>query len=101
MIPSIGTDAQDIPANSGVYGYTLPVASSQLHGTILPNANCDSTSRYCGAPTGTDAPKTVFTTSNLPVDTARVRMDLAAAANYTNNPGTYTDTLTFFATATF
>jgi hypothetical protein len=28
-------------------------------------------------------------------------MDIAAAAGYTDNPGTYTDTLTFIATATF
>ena len=107
-IPSIGVtvgadgvtraDGQDIPANSGVYGYNLPVTSSQLHGSIVTNSFCDSAVKFCGAAL---TPKTVFTTNNLPVDTARVRMDLAAAANYTNNPGLYTDTLTFVATATF
>ena len=108
-IPSIGVlvgadgitraDGDDIPANSGVYGFTLPVASSQIYGSIIKNSLCDSSFKYCGAETNN--PKTVFTTNNLPVDTARVRMDLAAAANYTNNPGLYTDTLTFIATATF
>ena len=108
-IPSIGvsigadgvtrSDGDDIPANSGVYGFNLPVSSSQLHGSIVPNSLCDNSIKFCGAETIT--PKTVFTTNNLPVDTARVRMDLAAAANYTNNPGLYTDTLTFIATATF
>ena len=107
-IPSIGVsvgadgitrnDGQDIPANSGVYGYNLPVASSLLHGSIVPNSLCDSGVKFCGPAL---TPKTVFTTNNLPVDTARVRMDLAAAANYTNNPGLYTDTLTFIATSTF
>ena len=107
-IPSIGvsvgadgitrSDGQDIPANSGVYGYNLPIASSLILGSIIPNSLCDSDIEFCG-PNLT--PKTVFTTNNLPVDTARVRMDLAAAANYTNNPGLYTDTLTFTATATF
>ena len=108
-IPSIGvetgadgivrSDGDDIPANSGVYGYNLPVAADQILGTIIPNSLCDTVIEFCGANTLT--PKTVFTTNNLPVDTARVRMDLAAAANYTNNPGLYTDTLTFVATATF
>ena len=108
-IPSIGietgadgitrNDGEDIPANSGVYGYNLPIASTVTHGTIIPNSLCDSDIKFCGASNLT--PKTVFTTNNLPVDTARVRMDLAAAANYTNNPGVYTDTLTFTATATF
>jgi hypothetical protein len=91
-------DGQNISANDGVYGYNLPVASSQLHGTIIKNSLCDSTAKFCG-PSITQ--KEVFTTGGLPVDTARVRLDLAAAASYTNNPGTYTDTLTFFATATF
>ena len=107
-IPSIGvsvgadgitrSDGDDISANSGVYGYNLPIASSLLHGAIIPNSLCDTAIKFCGPET---TPKTVFTTNNLPVDTARVRMDLAAAANYTNNPGLYTDTLTFTATATF
>ena len=109
MIPSIGItvgadgitryDGEDIPANSGVYGYNLPVASTALHGSVIPNSLCDSLVKFCGAPSST--PKTVFTTNNLPIDTARVRMDLAAAASYINTPGLYTDTLTFVATAEF
>jgi hypothetical protein len=98
-IPSIGTDGFDIAANSGLYGYNLPVASSQLNGNIVRNPNCDSAVKYCG-PLSTQ--KGVFTTGGVPIDTARVRLDLAAAASYTGDlPGTYTDTLTFFATATF
>jgi hypothetical protein len=91
-------DGNDISANSGTYGYNLPVASSQIYGSIIPNAQCDSEITFCGP---TQLSKTVFTTNNLPVDTARVRMDLAAAASYTNNPVNYTDTLTFVATSTF
>ena len=107
-IPSIGietgadgvprAEGEDIPANSGVYGYNFPVASTQLHGSIITSLICSSPIGFCGPEL---TPKTLFTTNNLPVDTARVRMDLAAAANYTNNPGLYTDTLTFVATATF
>jgi hypothetical protein len=98
IVYSIATDGQDIPANSGLYGYNLPVASSQLNGNIIKNTNCNSNNKYCG-PIST--PKVVFNTGGFPIDTARVRMDLAAAASYTSNPGTYTDTLTFYATATY
>ena len=95
----VRSDGDDIPANSGIYGFNLPVSATQILGSIIPNSLCNSLVKFCGADSIT--PKTVFTTNNLPVDTARVRMDLAAAANYTNNPGLYTDTLTFVATSTF
>jgi hypothetical protein len=97
LISSV-TDGLDIAANSGLYGYNLTTASTQKYGAIYPNSLCDTIIKFCG-PTST--PKTVFDTNNLPVDSARVRMDLAAAAAYTNNPGLYEDTLTFIATATF
>jgi hypothetical protein len=92
------SEGGDIPMNSGVYGFTLPVNSYQLAGIVVKNTNCTSNANYCGA---TTAPKTVFTTGGLPVDKARVRMDLAASANNLNSPGNYTDTLTFVATGTF
>jgi hypothetical protein len=87
-------DANNITANSGLYGFTLP-AGTALHGNLVLNGDC--TTLYCG-PT-TDA-KTVFD-STAPLDGARVRMDLAAAAAYTDSPGSYTDTLTFVATGSF
>jgi uncharacterized delta-60 repeat protein len=93
------TDGNDIAANSGTYGYTIPTSEiTKKHGEVFPNSMCDTIIKFCGA---TSTPKTVFDTNNLPVDSARVRMDLAAAAAYTNNPGLYEDTLTFVATATF
>ena len=108
MLPSIGvsvgidgvtrSDGEDIPLNSGVYGFNLPVSSNQIMGTIVKNTLCDSLTEYCGASL---TPKTVFTSSELPINGARVRMDIAAAANDINLPGTYVDTLTFVATATF
>ena len=66
---------------------------------MVVNSNCDSTVKYCGALNSSW--KDVFTTGGNPIDTARVRMDLAAGATYTDNPGIYTDTLTFIATTTF
>jgi uncharacterized delta-60 repeat protein len=97
MINSV-VDGLDIAANSGLYGLNLTTGSTQKHGSIVVNSLCDLSTEFCG-PDST--PKTVFDTNNLPIDSARVRMDLAAAASYTNNPGVYTDTLTFVATGTF
>jgi hypothetical protein len=88
-------DNNDITINSGLYGFTLP-AGTALHGDVALNGDC--TSLYCGPTTGA---KGVFTTAGAPVDGARVRMDLAVAAAYTDSPGTYTDTLTFIATGAF
>jgi len=98
LITSV-TDGQDIFSNSGKYGYNLTAASTMLHGAITTNTNCNSGVKYCGpVSTGT---KEVFNTQGHPIDSARVRMDIAAGATYTNNPGVYIDTLTFVATATF
>jgi hypothetical protein len=97
LIASV-SDGLDIEANSGLYGFNLTTGSTQKYGSIVANILCDLATEFCG-PTST--PKTVFDTNNLPIDSARVRMDLAAAASYTNNPGVYTDTLTFVATGTF
>jgi len=91
-------DGDPIIVNSGLYGFNLPVVSSQAYGTIIKNANCDTDVIYCGV---TSAPKTIFTTNNAQIESARVRLDIAAAASYINTPGSYTDTLTFIATGTF
>jgi hypothetical protein len=91
------TDGDNITANSGTYGYTLPVAGSG-NGTVNRNSACQDVTHYCGVAT---SPSTVFDTNSKPLDYGRLRMDLAAAAAYTNNPGSYQDTLTFIATATF
>ena len=92
-------DGDDITANSGKYGYNITNGTTVKNGTILPNIFCDTEIEYCGL--SSTLMKTVFDSNNWPVDSGRVRLDLAAAANYTNNPGLYTDTLTFVATATF
>jgi hypothetical protein len=98
MINSV-TDGNPIGINSGLYGFVLPVAGTG-NGTVNRNSNCSASdfSRYCGL---TTLPKTVFDTANAPLDYGRLRMDLAAAASYVNNPGAYSDTLTFIATATY
>ena len=98
LIASI-TDGQNITNNDGKYGYNLISASSMLHGAVTVNTNCNIATKYCGpVSSGT---KEVFNTQDHPIDSARVRMDIAAGATYVNNPGVYTDTLTFVATSTF
>jgi len=90
-------NGQDITANSGKYGFNFPVYSS-THGDVYPNDNCLDSNTYCAFST---EPTWVFNSDGAPVDGASVRMDLAAAAAYTDSPGSYTDTLTFVATGTF
>jgi hypothetical protein len=93
-----GSDGDDIPANSGRYGYTLQQAPTTKYGLVTRDPNCITSTTYCG-PTLTE--KFLFSSSNNPIEAARVRMDLAAASSYVNNPGNYTDTLTFIVTGTF
>jgi hypothetical protein len=68
------------------------------NGTVNRRTACQDVSHYCKL---TTTPVEVFNTNGSPLDNGRLRMDLAAAATYTNNPGTYTDTLTFIVTATY
>ena len=91
-------DEQDIVEGDGTYGFIMPSVGTATHGTIFRNMSCDSAGSYCGPTTGD---KEVLNTGGHPVDNGRLRIDLAAAASSTNTPGTYTDTLTFIATATF
>ena len=91
-------DEQDIGDGDGTYGFIMPNVGTATHGTIFRNTSCDSAGSYCGPTTGD---KEVLNTGGHHVDNGRLRIDLAAAASSTNTPGTYTDTLTFIATATF
>lgn len=102
MINSVGVnggaDGDNILPNTGRYGYTLQEVPSTDNGTIVRNTLCTTDSSYCGP---TTTAKELFNTNGAQVEGARVRMDIAAAAAYTNTPGLYSDTLTFVATATF
>ncbi len=91
-------EAANIEANDGAYGFQLTEDPAISSGNISRNGNCIVATSYCSFQT---TPQTVFTTNTEPLDTGRIRMDIAAAASYTNNPGLYTDTLTFMVVATF
>jgi hypothetical protein len=94
------TNGSAIDSNSGKYGFNVAQTSYVAGVGIGTYFMCNelNTSRFCGPSTTASL---VFNTSSYPIDSARVRMDIAAAATYTNTPGLYTDTLTFVATATF
>jgi hypothetical protein len=90
-------NGQDIAANSGKYGFSL-TGVEFVNGTINLNNNCIYGGEYCAL---TQSPLRVFDSNDQPLEGGRIRMDIAAAATYTNNPGSYSDTLTFIATATY
>jgi hypothetical protein len=92
------SDGETITANSGRYGFWLNSVQFTT-GAITPNGSCIYSGYFCALPQAT--PKLVFDSNSQPLDGGRIRMDIAAAASYTNNPGEYTDTLTFIATATY
>lgn len=91
------TDGGNILANSSLYGFQLSEAGTG-NGTISRNINCDTVNEYCGPDLSATE---VFNTGGRPLDDGRIRLDIAAAAAYINNPGSYTDTLTFIAVPTF
>jgi len=94
LIASVENDGDQIDINSGRYGF-YPVWTSS--GTINLNPDCFD----IGACRLVPNPIEVFDTNSEPLDSGRVRMDIAAASTYTNVPGLYEDTLTFVATSTF
>jgi sugar lactone lactonase YvrE len=96
MIPSV-ENGGNITANSGKYGYNFYDWDAS-NGVVYPNDYCWDADTYCALTTD---PVTVFDTGSAPVDGGWVRMDIAAAAAYTDSPGSYTDTLTFVATGSF
>jgi hypothetical protein len=101
LISSVAS-GNPIIMNDGKYGVRFPTTGAgwneTKHGTLVSNILCSNGINYCG-PTTTAT--SIFDTNSLPVDAGRIRLDIGAAAAYTNNPGTYTDTLTFIATSTF
>jgi hypothetical protein len=96
-ILSVTNDGDPIVANSGLYGFTMPNTATG-NGTVIRNSACTLGTAFCKLVT---TPNVVFNTNGRPLDNGRIRLDLAAAAAYTNNPGTYTDTLTFIAVPTY
>ena len=96
-IPSVVT-GNDITAGSNTYGVQMPSAGTAGTGTIVRNTSCDTATEFCAADT---TPLQLFTTNTDPIATGRLELQVAAAPSVTTTVGTYTDELTYIATATF
>jgi hypothetical protein len=103
-IPTVGgSGEQHITAGSGLYGINshAGLVDTSVSGTAVINTDCDGTAGvdyYCDTPA---SPAPIFTTNNAPIDTLRLQWEVAASPSSLNGTGTYTDQLTFIATATF
>src|SRR5690606_2671593 len=103
-IPSVsdGSEVQ-ISAGSGLYGinHFAGLVNSALSGAVLVHDDCDADTGddyYCDVSlTATE----IFNTNAAPVDSLRMQWEVAASPDSLDGTGTYTDQLTFIATATF
>lgn len=99
-IPGVTADGTDIEPNTPGYGVKFAQIVAAGTGTGLTlDADCEVLDTgYC-APTV--AAREIYNTSGDAIQDSRVALEVAAAINGTMPAGTYTDTLTFIATATF
>jgi len=85
------------------YGIGITSVGEATDGTIASDCVVTETdgvySNYCQLDEAT--PATLFNSSGLPVEGARVQAEVGATISALTNPGTYLDTLTFVATSTF
>ena len=96
-IPSVA-NGTDIGAGQNEYGVQMPVDGTQGSGDIVPDPDCDTASEFCEVST---TAASIFTTAGNPVSTGRIELLVAAAPSTSTATGTYTDQLTYIATATF
>jgi len=105
-IPDVaGGSEQQITFADGLYGinHRVGLVNSTTAGTILVHDDCDCDSGdayYCDVSDG-GTPIEVFNSNGNPVDDGRVQWAVGAAPDVSDGTGTYTDQLTFIATATF
>jgi len=108
-IPSVATGSeQQISVLSGLYGlnHRSGLVNTTTAGSLIVHADCDCTSGdsyYCDIrdSEGSGTPIEVFNSNGNPVDDGRVQWTVGAAPDSDSGTGTYTDQLTFVATATF
>jgi hypothetical protein len=105
-IPTVGTSGEiQITNGSGLYGLNHPSgsANSSTIGSLVVEGDCDAgtgDNYYCDVADG-GSPITIFDSNDLPVDDGRVQFAVGASPDSADGTGTYTDQLTFVATATF
>jgi hypothetical protein len=102
-ITSVGSGEVQIIAGSSLYGVQNRTGDIRYatSGTITVDPDCagnNGDDYFCSV--GSTAGRTLLTTDGS-VDTGRVQLRVGASPNSLNSTGTYTDQLTFIATATF
>ncbi|MFQ5493227.1 MAG: hypothetical protein ACE5DX_03650 [Candidatus Dojkabacteria bacterium] len=104
-IPDVadGSEVQ-ITAGGGLYGINSfsGLVNTTTSGAAVINDDCDGdtgTDYYCDVGSGTAVE--IFTTGSSPIDALRLEWEVGASPDAGDGTGTYTDQLTFIATATF
>lgn len=103
-IDSVGAGEVQITAGSGLYGLQNRFLDnkSAVSGTVVIDDDCNANGGndfFCSV--GGALGRTVFTTNNTMIDQARVQLRVGASPDGLSASGTYSDELTFIATATF
>uniref|UniRef100_A0A7C5UU88 WxL domain-containing protein n=1 Tax=candidate division CPR3 bacterium TaxID=2268181 RepID=A0A7C5UU88_UNCC3 len=105
-IPSVDDGAErQITPGSGLYGINHPsgAVNSTTTGTQIVHDDCDADSGddyYCDVKDG-GTPIQIYNTNQDPVEDGRMEFEVGVSPTVYNPVGTYTDELTFVATATF
>jgi hypothetical protein len=108
-IPSVADGSTNITAGIAAYGIQMSSLPGYLRlGTGTQTVNCGSTvDTYCvmgaieeGTGNNLQTAQPIYTTTG-PIEKGRGKIDVAAAIDGTNVPGTYIDQITFIATSTF
>ncbi len=105
-IPSVATGSeQQILAASGLYGlnHRSGFTNSTAIGSMLVDVDCDASAGddyYCDVADG-GTPISIFDSNSLPIDDGRMQFSVGASPDSADGTGTYTDQLTFVASATF
>ncbi|KXK26444.1 MAG: hypothetical protein TR69_WS6001000447 [candidate division WS6 bacterium OLB20] len=104
QIPSVASGSEvQITSGSSLYGINSfgGLVNTAVTGASTIHADCDGTGGndyYCDVPTVAGE---IFNTSGNPIDSLRIQWEIGASPGAQNATGTYTDELTFIATATF
>lgn len=103
-IPDVadGSEVQ-ITAGGGLYGINSysGLVNTATTGSAVVHDDCDGdtgSDYYCDVPT---TPTSIFTTNSAPIDSLRLEWEVGASPDAGDSTGTYTDQLTFIASATF
>lgn len=105
LIPDVGTGEVQITAGSGLYGINsfAGLVNTATGGNAVIDEDCDGdtgATYYCDVSDG-GSPIPIFTTGSVPIDNLRLEWEVGASPDAGDGTGSYSDELTFIASATF